>query len=137
MPKGCQRFSNLHRYGKASERFGVSSIDLPTYPRNSKMNKVLATLIAGLFAAGAYAQTPAATPAKPATPAVAAAPAVTATPAASAASAAPATTATKQSMTKEEKAAAKAARKEKTAAAKKAKADAAAAKKAEAASKKG
>jgi hypothetical protein len=43
------------------------------------MNKLLATLIAGFFAAGAFAQaTPAtpATPAKPATPAVAATPAV-------------------------------------------------------------
>ena len=48
------------------------------------MNKILATLIAGLFAAGAYAQAPAAAPAKAATPAVAvmsATPAVAAAPA--------------------------------------------------------
>ena len=39
------------------------------------MNKLLATLIAGFFAAGAFAQATPATPAKPATPAVAATPA--------------------------------------------------------------
>jgi len=51
------------------------------------MNKLLATLIAGFLAAGAFAQTAPATPAKPAAPAVAAAPAA---PAVAAAPAAPA-----------------------------------------------
>ena len=45
-------------------------------PRKAiEMNKVLATLIAGLFAVGAFAQAPAA-PAAPAAPVKAAAPAV-------------------------------------------------------------
>ena len=93
------------------------------------MNNILAALIAGLGAAGAFAQAsaPAATPAKPAAPAVAATPAAPAAKAEAKAEAKPA------KMTKEEKAAAKAAKKEKAAADKKAKAEAAAAKKAEAA----
>jgi hypothetical protein len=48
-----------------------------------KMNKLIATLIAGLFATSVYAQAPVAkaTPATPASPAVATAPAQAATPA--------------------------------------------------------
>jgi hypothetical protein len=57
-----------------------------SFERLLKMNKVLATLIAGLFAVGAFAQAPAAAVAKPApAPAVAAAPAMAAAPAAEAA----------------------------------------------------
>ncbi|MDD2919333.1 hypothetical protein [Rhodoferax sp.] len=60
--------------------------------RKLEMNKLLAALVAGLFAAGAFAQ--AAAPAAPATPAVKAAPAAApATPAVKATPAAPASAA--------------------------------------------
>lgn len=46
------------------------------YSRKIQMNKILGALMAGLFAAGAYAQTPAAPAAAPVAPAAAAAPAM-------------------------------------------------------------
>ena len=105
----------------------------PIYPRKFQMNKILATLIASLLAAGAFAQTPA----KPAAAAsaAAAAPAKAAAPAAPAAAAAPAVAAAPAKMEekkdakadaakmKEEKAAAKKAKAEEMKAAKKAKAE--------------
>jgi hypothetical protein len=71
--------------------------------RKFDMSKLIAALVAGLFAAGAFAQAaaPAAPAAKPAAPAAAAAPA------APAAAAAPAAPAAKAEMKKEDKAAMK------------------------------
>jgi hypothetical protein len=64
----------------------AQDVHYPTTKQGTAMKKVIATLIAGLFASAAFAQAPA-TPATPATPAAAATPATAATKAAPAAKA--------------------------------------------------
>ena len=126
-------FNNLRRLSTVGKRLplrkgfpqGEEFINPSVFSRKFKMNKVLATLIAGLFAVGAFAQAPA-------TPAKAAAPAAVAAPAAAPAKteAAPDAKAEAAKMKREKAAARKAQRAEKKAAAAKANEEKAAAKKA-------